>query len=335
MIHYILHGVPPFWLYHTPLSGKKLLVFQLVMKKAWWCIIGGMELTVGKEYQTIQETLNAIPYDVPAIVHLPGGVYHEKLFSDHQDLTLVGSGEEETSIVFEEGARQIAPDGNQLGTFRSYTAFFSGERLVIRDLNISNFAGVGCKVGQAVALYLDVRHAHLSHVRLNGFQDTLFLAPLPEKEREPGGFRGPRAYAPRRKSEVVVEHSTIRGDIDFIFGGAEALFNDCDLVSLHPGYVAAPSGKQGERGFVFFQCRFTAEVAGCVDESVAIMRPWRPEGKVTTISCTFGPHIKRERVVHWPGLEQDPLHWDHWQLAAKDNTLTEKQVMALIGSFKV
>ena len=290
-----------------------------------------LELTVGKEYQTIQETLNAIPYDVSAIVHIPKGVYHEKIFSDHQDLTLIGSGEEETSIVFEQSANQIAPDGRKVGTFRSYTAFFSGERLVVKDMNISNFAGVGFKVGQAIALYLDVRHAHLSHVRINGFQNTLFLAPLPEEEREPGEFFGPCSSVPRRKNEVVVEHATIRGDVDFIFGGADALFNDCNLVSLHPGFVASPSGAKDQRGFVFFQCRFQAEVAGCVDESVAIMRPWRPYGRVTTISCTFGSHVMREKVAH----EQEPLCWDHWQLAAKDNTLTEKQVMALISSFKV
>lgn len=289
-----------------------------------------LELTVGQEYQTIQETLCAIPYDVPATVHIPGGVYHEKLFSDHKELTLAGSGEESTSIVFEQGAKEIDGDGRQRGAFRSSTAFFSGERLTIRDLNISNFAGVGFKVGSAIALYLDVRQARISHVRLNSFQNTLFLAPLPDGERE----LGPRTYAPRRSNEVVVEHSVVSGDVDFLFGGAEALFTDCDLVSLHPGSVCAPSGRKGERGFVFFQCRFRAEMAGCVEDSVAIMRPWRPEGRVTTISCAFGPHVRRERVAHWPGRETDPLCWDHWQLGADDNTLSERQVAALVASFK-
>lgn len=295
-----------------------------------------MHLTVGREYATIQETLQAIPYEERAVVTVPAGVYHEKIFSDHRDLTLEGAGEDRTSIIFEQGAKEVLSDGRKRGTFRTATAFFSGERLVLKDLNVSNYAGVGFRVGQAIALYLDVRKARLSHVHVNGFQDTLFLGPLPEKEREPGGFLGPRAFAPRLASEVVVEHSVVSGDIDFIFGGADALFHDCVIKSVHPGYVCAPCGFLGherDRGFVFHRCSFVAEVACDESACVAVMRPWRPEGRLTTINCTFGPHIIPSRVTHWKGLEDDPLYWDHYQSGAADNTIDERQVMALVSSF--
>lgn len=293
-----------------------------------------MELTVGKEYQTVQEAIDAVPYDTPATIHVPAGVWHERISCEKRDITLIGEGMEKTSLVNEAGAREIMPDGTKRGTFRTQTAFFRGEKLTLRDMNISNYAGAGWVAGQALALYLDVRSAHLSHVSLHGFQDTLFLAPLPEEEREENGFRGPGEKSQRLPSTVVVEHSVISGDIDFIFGGADALFHDCDIVSMHQGYVAAPSGKKSGRGFVFHRCRFIPG-PGVPDGSVYVMRPWRPEGKVAVIDCTFGPHVNRAGIHPWPGREDEIglATWNHYAAGAKDNTLSEKDVMLLIAGF--
>ena len=55
-------------------------------------------------------------------------------------------------------------------------------------------------MGQAVAAYVDSARAVFRRVKLLGNQDTLFCAPLPEKEREKDGFLGPRGLAPRRAS---------------------------------------------------------------------------------------------------------------------------------------
>ena len=89
-----------------------------------------------------------------------------------------------------DGGKLPHPDGRPTHTFRSYTAFFSGERLRVEDLTIENDAGPGAKAGQAVAAYVDSAHAVFEKVRLLGNQDTLFCAPLPEKEREKDGFLG-------------------------------------------------------------------------------------------------------------------------------------------------
>ena len=90
-------------------------------------------------------------------------------------------------------------DGRPTHTFRSYTAFFSGETLCVEDMTIENDAGSGAKAGQAVAAYVDSTRAVFRRVKLLGSQDTLFCAPLPEKEREKDGFLGPRGLAPRKQ----------------------------------------------------------------------------------------------------------------------------------------
>ena len=160
-----------------------------------------LELTVAKDgsgnYTTIQEALNAVEYRESAIIYIKDGIYKEKLFSDKRDLTLIG--EDNVFITFSDSGREILDNGLKRGTFRSYTAFFSGENLVIENVTIHNGAGSGKDVGQAISLYLDVDEAKLTNVRLLANQDTLFLSPLPEEEREKRGFYGPRCFSPRKR----------------------------------------------------------------------------------------------------------------------------------------
>ena len=89
-----------------------------------------LHLTVGRngeDYYTIQEALDAVPYEVEAEIVISQGVYEEKLFSDKRRLSMRGDGD--VTIRWSDGAKTIMPDGIKRGTFRTYTAFFSGEEL--------------------------------------------------------------------------------------------------------------------------------------------------------------------------------------------------------------
>ena len=81
----------------------------------------------------------------------------------------------------------------------------------------------------------------VQNCRLIGSQDTLFTGPLPEKEKEPGGFRGPKEFAPRINGRQYYKNTYICGGVDFIFGSATAYFENCTLESLPEGggYVTA------------------------------------------------------------------------------------------------
>lgn len=263
-----------------------------------------LELTVGhggEDYYTIQEALDAVPYETEAKITIKEGVYEEKLFADKRKLTVTGEGK--VVIRWADSARTIMPDGLKRGTFRSYTAFFSGHELHLENLRFENNAGCGCDAGQALALYLDVQKAFLENVELYGHQDTLFLAPLPEKEREKRGFYGPRCFSPRTPDRVYVRGGSIYGGVDFIFGGADALFENVRIISNEAGYVCAPSGHADDTGFIFRDCSFEHE--DLEDESVYLMRPWRAEGKATFIDCTFSSHINRKGFSPWNGREDE------------------------------
>ena len=152
------------------------------------------------DFSTISEAVLAVPYELEAEVRIGPGSYREKLICEKRRITLRGAGAEATRLVWADGGRLPPPDGRPTHTFRSYTAFFSGEWVTVEDMPIENAAGPGSEVGQAVAAYVDSQQAVFRRVRLLGNQDTLFCAPLPETEREKDGFLGPRKLAPRRPS---------------------------------------------------------------------------------------------------------------------------------------
>ena len=55
----------------------------------------------------------------------------------------------------------------------------------------------------------------------------------------------------------------IAGDIDFIFGGGDALFENCVIRTVDNhiphSYVTAPSGRADGLGFVFWNCDFVSD----------------------------------------------------------------------------
>lgn len=249
------------------------------------------------DYYTLQEALDAVPYNTKAKITIKEGLYREKIFSDKHDLIIEGEGD--VIIDWDDYGYQMMEDGLKRGTFRSYTAIFSGEKLKLKNLTIMNSAGTGSVKGQAVALYLDVLSAKIENVKLLGYQDTLFLAPLPQEEREKRGFYGPRFKTEKRLTKSVFKSCYIEGSVDFIFGGGDALFIDSEIKSIEKGFVTAPSGFKEDKGFVFLNCNFTS--SNNVNGPVYLMRPWRDEGKMTVLSSKIGEHIEKDMWCAWNG----------------------------------
>ncbi len=196
-------------------------------------------------------------------------------------------------------ARELYEDGTPRGTFRSYTVLVDGNNVKFINCTFENTAGRGEDVGQAIALYLDGDNITLENCTLRGHQDTLFLAPLPEKEIIKGGFLGPKQFSPRAPRTFFFKNCLIEGGVDFIFGGATAYFENCEFKSVEAGYVFAPSTPEGtEVGFVATNCRFTAS-ENVPKNSCFIARPWRDHGAVEIVNCYLGEHISPAGFDDW------------------------------------
>lgn len=245
---------------------------------------------------------------VPVRVLVAPGEYREQVEIRRPHVTLEGETADSVRIVGGLGAKMPSEDGSgqdgRLGTFRTYTVLVDADDVTLAGLTIENNAGDGREVGQAIALYADGDRLVVDACCIKGHQDTLFLGPLPPREAKPGGFIGPKQFAPRRVGRQYYRRCLIAGDVDVIFGGARAYFEGCEIRSLNRamdvnGYVTAASTPQGEPyGFVFHGCSFTAP-DDMAPASVYLGRPWREWAQTVLIDCWLGSHIKSEGWWDW------------------------------------
>lgn len=239
-------------------------------------------------YALIQEAVEeAEKYqNEEVIIELDEGIYHEKLEIRRNNLIIRGKSATTTVIQFGDYGFFKMPDGEKRGTFRSQTIFLEGDNILLENITIANTAGFGREIGQAIALYADGTLHRYKNCRFLGNQDTLFLAPLPEKEYEVNGFRGPKQFAPRTPGSYYLENCYIEGTVDYIFGGGEAYFYQCELKSLNEKgvcYVTAASTPEHQKyGFVFLQCKFTGNIT---ERNVYLGRPWRNHARTAVIEC--------------------------------------------------
>lgn len=264
-------------------------------------------------YRSISEALAAADQlypdaGQPVRIHIDPGEYRERVEIHRPHVTLVGETADSVRIVGGLGAKMPSSDGSgvdgTLGTFRTYTVLVDADDVRLENLTIVNDAGDGREVGQAIALYADGDRLVVDACCITGRQDTLFLGPLPPREVKSGGFIGPKQFAPRRVGRQYFRRCRIEGDVDFIFGGARAYFEGCEIRSLNRdmdvnGYVAAASTPEGEPyGFVFHGCSFTAP-QDVAPDSVYLGRPWREWAQTVLIDCWLGQHIKCEGWWDW------------------------------------
>lgn len=98
-------------------------------------------------------------------------------------------------------------------------------------------------------------------------------------------------------SRVHLRRCVVEGDVDFVYGRATAVLEECEIRSIGAGYVAAPStARENPRGLLFLRCDLVAD--GDVPAgSVRLGRPWHPGGKPDAIGqawyvdCELGEHV--------------------------------------------
>ncbi len=262
-------------------------------------------------YVTPDNSLQKIFDSAPegSVIYLSAGIYRQKTVIRSPNLTVIGQGPEKTVLIFDDYARKRDPQGFEYITFRSYTLAVCADGVTMKDLAVVNDARTPEVKGQEVALSVVADRFTMENCRLTSTQDTLFTGPLPEDLIE--RYTGFLADELRRGGSMQQRFTgcLIEGTVDFIFGCADALFENCELRSLvdtrNLGYVAAPAhGLSQREGYVFRSCRFTRE-AGVEDGSIYLARPWRDYGLSRFENCLYGPHIAKPGFDKWNGTRRD------------------------------
>lgn len=257
---------------------------------------------------SINETLKkCVPGDQ---IYLENGIYNEKVEIDIDNITIIGQDEDNVIIQNHDFYHKIMADYNECNTFRTFTLYVGSNNVKLSNLTIKNTSVPSKRYGQAVALHVDGDNFKAENITLDSAQDTLFTGPLPRNliEKYKGFLKD--KFRKTNTPKHIFENCTIKGDVDFIFGCAIALFKDCTIVSINRnsndgpnGFVAAPAHREyDEYGYLFLNCDLIAE-AGVKD--VYLARPWRDYGCAAFIDCNLGNHINKPGFDKWGNTNRD------------------------------
>ena len=234
------------------------------------------------DFTSLQEAINtvrAFDPDGGTVILVKNGVYHEKIVIPDWicNLKILGESRENTLITYNDHAKI-----NNMGTFRTYTMQIRGNDIQLENLTLENAAE---PLAQAVALHTEGDRLIFRNCRFLGNQDTQYLA-----------GEGNRLY---------FQNCYIEGTTVFIFGGATAWFEACEIHCKRDSYITAASTPQNiTYGFVFDKCKITA--AGDVT-SVYLGRPWRPFAMTVFMNCELPEEIH-------------PAGWENWRNPENEKT---------------
>ncbi|EOA28313.1 hypothetical protein CARUB_v10024513mg [Capsella rubella] len=244
--------------------------------------------TVAKDgsgnFTTINDALNAMPekYEGRYIIYVKQGVYDETVIVDKKkaNLTMVGDGSQKTIVT---GNKSHA---KKIRTFLTATFVAQGEGFMAQSMGFRNTAGP--EGHQAVAIRVQSDRSIFLNCRFEGYQDTLY------------------AYTHRQyyRSCVIV------GTIDFIFGDAAAIFQNCNIFIRKglPGQknTVTAQGRVDKfqtTGFVVHNCKIAAneDLKPVMAEYKSYLgRPWKNYSRTIVMESTI------EDVI-------DPVGWLRWQ----------------------
>ncbi|XP_019180343.1 PREDICTED: pectinesterase-like [Ipomoea nil] len=234
------------------------------------------------KYKTINEAIPNIPLKgtKPFVVYIKAGVYQEHvlLTKKMRNVVFVGDGPTKTKIT---GDRSFI-GGYQ--TSETATVIAKGDGFVAKNIGVENSAGAAKH--QAVALRVQADQAVVYNCQIDGYQDTLYV------------------HAHRQ----FYRDCTITGTIDFVFGNAAAVFQNCTLMIRKPlinngsgqsCMVTAQGRAQADEptGIVIMNSQITSSPGYKTSPSPIVSflgRPWRQHSRTVIINSKIDAPIAPE-----------------------------------------
>ncbi|MEU0052442.1 pectinesterase family protein [Streptomyces sp. NPDC006184] len=230
------------------------------------------------DFTAVQAAVTAATGSGRTLVIAPG-TYRETVAVDagRTEMTWIGASENprDVVIVYDNAAGTPKPGGGTYGTSGSATTTVQADGFTARWITFANdwlrAAHPDITGTQAVAAKVLGDRGAFLHCRFLGHQDTLYA------DSAALGVFARQYYA----------HCHIEGDVDFVFGRATAVYEDChfrtldrtDLAAAPYGFVLAPSTAAADpRGYLVLGGRITSEAP---DGSYKLARPWVPSSDPT------------------------------------------------------
>jgi PelA/Pel-15E family pectate lyase len=227
---------------------------------------------------SVQDAIDKVPTNNRErfVIKIKPGTYREQIRvpANKPYVSLIGESAVQTLLTFSISNKEAG------STSAAYAAYVAGHDFFAENLTFENSFGVG---SQAVAMLAEADRVVFRRCRFLGWQDTLYA----------------------KNGRQYYENCYIEGHVDFVFGQAAAVLENCEIHSKGDGYIAAPMRFAADEssGLVFNKCRLTSNGN---KEGVYLGRPWRDYGRTVYLNTEMGEHIR-------------PVGWHHW-LPERENT---------------
>lgn len=222
-------------------------------------------------FRTVQEAIGKVPENNKRrfVIAIKPGTYKEQIRipANKPYVSFVGTDAENTILTFSLSNKEAG------STSAAYATYIGGHDFYAENITFENSFGTG---SQAVAVLVEADRVIFNKCRFLGWQDTLYA----------------------KNGRQFYKDSYIEGHVDFIFGQAAAVFENCHIHSKGDGYIAAPMRFAADErsGFIFDKCRLTSSNTV---KGIYLGRPWRNYGRTVFINTRIDAHIRPEGWHHW------------------------------------
>ncbi|KAK7354545.1 hypothetical protein VNO80_20010 [Phaseolus coccineus] len=250
------------------------------------------------DFTRVMDAVNAAPeYSMRHfVIHIKKGLYTEKveIKKNKWNLVMIGEGMDATVI-----SGNLSRTEN-LTTFRTATFAVNGRGFIATDISFKNTAGP--ERNQAVALRSDSDLSVFHRCGIFGYQDSLYAHSLRQFYRE----------------------CKISGTVDFIFGHASAVFQNCTILVKKglPGQKNTITA-QGETcpsqssGFSIQFSNISADydlLPSVNSTSTYLGRPWKKYSRAVFMQSYMSEVLRPEGWLEWNGsLYLDTLYFGEYK----------------------
>ncbi|KAI4354838.1 hypothetical protein L6164_003670 [Bauhinia variegata] len=234
------------------------------------------------KYTTVNAAISAAPKSSSGryVIYVKTGVYNEQVEIKAKNIMLVGDGIGKTIIT---GSKSV---GGGTTTFRSATVAAVGDGFIARDITFRNTAGASNH--QAVAFRSGSDLSVFYRCSFEGYQDTLYV----HSERQ------------------FYRECNIYGTVDFIFGNAAVVFQNCNIFARNPPNKVNTITAQGRTdpnqntGISIHNSKVTAASdLKPVQSSVKtyLGRPWKQYSRTVFMKTYLDSLVNSAGWLEWSG----------------------------------
>ncbi|XP_038881670.1 pectinesterase [Benincasa hispida] len=236
-------------------------------------------------FMTVTEAVESVPDKSKnrIVIYVKKGIYKEKVEvgKKKKNVMIVGDGMDSTIIT---GSLNVV-DGST--TFKSATVAAVGDGFIAQDIWFQNTAGP--EKHQAVALRVGADQSVINRCRIDAYQDTLYT----------------------HSNRQFYRDSTITGTVDFIFGNAAVVLQNCKIEPRRPmsnqANMVTAQGRMDPNqntGSSIQKCEIVASSdLEPVKQSIKtyLGRPWKEYSRTVVMQSTIGDLIQPAGWAEWNG----------------------------------